>query len=130
MKITAAALCAALLSAQAHAGGWATVHRYVHPTGRCGGMREVLSSIYGAESGPRTASGEPFVPSRVTAASRIFPLRTWITARNPANGREVRVWINDHGPYGTAYAVGARMDFSTGAARTLGMTQAAYICVR
>jgi rare lipoprotein A (peptidoglycan hydrolase) len=125
-----AAMILLALATAARAGGWATVHRYVHPTGRCGfGQREVLSSIYGSESGPYTSSGERFIPSKITAASRIFPLRVWITATNPRNGRSVRVWVNDHGPYREAYAVGARMDFSTGAARALSMTEAAYICV-
>lgn len=126
--LIAVALTLALASA-AHAGGWSTVYRYVHATGKCGVMREVLSSIYGAESGSRTSSGERFIPSRITAASRIFPLGVWIVAKNPNNGRTARVWVNDHGPYGEAYAVGARVDFSTGAARALGMTQATYICV-
>lgn len=130
MRVFFAALSLCLLVGKASAGGWATVHRYVHPTGRCGAMREVLSSTYGAESGPRTSSGEPFIPARITAASRIFGLRTWITARNPRTGRSARVWINDRGPWGEAYAQGAVMDFSTGTARALGMRGAEYICVQ
>ncbi len=92
-------------------------------------MKEVLSSTYGAESGPRTASGERFIPNNVSAASRIFPLRSWITVKNPHNGRTVRVWNNDRGPFGEAYRQGAMIDFSTGAARALGMTGATFICV-
>ncbi len=125
-----ALVVAALVAAMpAYGGGWSTVHRYVHATGRCGGMKEVLSSTYGAESGPRTASGERFIPNKISAASRIFPMRHWITAKNPHNGRSVRVWINDTGPYKEAYRQGAVMDFSTGAARALGMNGAAFICV-
>ena len=130
MRAFLAAISLCLLITQASAGGWKTVHRYVHPSGQCGAMREVLSSTYGAESGSQTSSGERFIPSKITAASRIFALRTWITARNPRTGRSVRVWVNDHGPFGEAYAQGAVMDFSTGTARALGMRGAEYICVQ
>jgi hypothetical protein len=50
----------------AGAAGWASVHRYVHKTGNCGGSREVVASTYG--SGHRTANGERFNPQGLTAA--------------------------------------------------------------
>ena len=37
--------------------------------------------------------------------------------------------INDRGPYGTAFAQGARLDLAHGAARRLGMSGAQYVCI-
>jgi rare lipoprotein A (peptidoglycan hydrolase) len=120
-----AALCVAA-AGSADAGGWATVHRYVKPSGHCAGQ-EVLASYYGY--GGRTASGERFDPNGNTAAARTWALGTRLTVRNPRNGRTLTVRINDRGPYGTAYAQGARLDLARGAARRLGMSGAQYLCV-
>jgi len=108
------------------AGGWATVYRFVHKSGHCGGTREVLASFYG--SGSRTASGERFNPLGLTAASYDYQLGTTITATNPANGRSCSIRINDRGPNGTARRMGARIDLALGAARCLGMKTTQYIC--
>jgi rare lipoprotein A len=47
----------------------------------------------------RTASGEMFVPSKLTAAHRTLPLGTMVRVTNLRNGRTVIVRINDRGPY-------------------------------
>jgi rare lipoprotein A (peptidoglycan hydrolase) len=39
------------------------------------------------------------------------------------------VRINDTGPWGIAYKMGARLDLARGAARQLGMTASQYVCV-
>jgi len=110
----------------AQAAGWGSVHRYVHPTGKCAGQ-EILASYYW--TGRHTASGERFDANGNTAAARTWPLGTSLTVTNPANGRSVTVRINDRGPYGTAYAQGARLDLARGAAMRLGMSGAQYVCV-
>jgi rare lipoprotein A len=110
----------------AHAGGWATVHRYVKRSGTCAGQ-EVLASHY--SSGRRTASGERFDANGNTAAARTWPLGTTLTVTNPHNNRAVTVRINDTGPWGIAYRMGARLDLARGAARRLGMRGAQYVCV-
>ena len=110
----------------AQAGGWGTVHKYVKPTGKCAGQ-EVLASYYW--TGTRTASGERFDANGNTAAARTWSLGTTLTVTNPANGRSLTVRINDTGPYGIAYAQGARLDLARGAAQRLGMTGAQYMCV-
>ena len=115
-----------MTAAPAGAAGWSSVHKYVHPTGKCAGQ-EVLASYYW--TGRHTASGEPFDANGNTAAARTWPLGTSLTVTNPHNGRSVTVRINDRGPYGTAYAQGARLDLARGAARRLGMTGAQYVCV-
>jgi len=110
----------------AHAGGWATVHKYVKRTGKCAG-EEVLASYYA--SGKRTATGEAFDANGNTAAARTFPLGTHLTIVNPHNGRSLTVRVNDRGPWGIAFAKGARLDLARGAARRLGMSGTQYVCV-
>src|SRR5262249_55710148 len=106
MKHICIGLLASLLTVtSASAGGWATVHKYVKRSGNCAGQ-EVLASHY--SSGKRTASGERFDVNGNTAAARTWPLGTILTVTNPKNGRSVVVRINDTGPWGIAYRMGAR----------------------
>jgi rare lipoprotein A len=49
--------------------------------------------------GQRTASGEAFDPSALTAAHQTLPFGTMVRVTNPANGESVVVRINDRGPY-------------------------------
>ena len=111
----------------AQASGWGSVHKYVKPSGNCAGQ-EVLASYYW--TGRRTASGEAFDANGNTAAARTWPLGTRLTVTNPKNGRSLSVRINDRGPYGIAYAQGARLDLARGAARRLGMNGSQYLCVQ
>ena len=123
----ALALTAGLITlTAAQAAGWGSVHKYVKPSGKCAGQ-EVLASHY--SSGKRTASGEAFDANGNTAAARTWPLGTRLTVTNPKNGRSITVRINDRGPYGAAYAAGARLDLARGAARRLGMSGTQYVCV-
>ena len=128
IALALAALTAAALSATtpASAAGWASVHRYVKPTGQCAGQ-EVLPSYYSA--GRRTASGERFDASGNTAAARTWPLGTRLTVTNPHNGRSLTIRVNDTGPWGLSYRMGARLDLARGAAQRLGMRGTQYICV-
>jgi rare lipoprotein A len=77
----------------------------------------------------KTASGHAFDANGNTAAARSWALGTSLTVTNPHNGKAVTVTINDRGPYGTAYRVGARLDLAIGAARRIGMRGAQYVCV-
>ena len=120
-------LLASLLTlGAANAAGWGSVHRYVKPSGKCAG-HEVLASYYW--TGRKTASGERFDPNGNTAAARTWPLGTTLTVTNPNNGHSLTVRVNDTGPYGIAYAKGARLDLARGAAQRLGMRGAQYVCV-
>ena len=110
----------------ANAAGWGSVHRYVKPTGNCAGQ-EILASYY--HTGKRTASGERFDANGNTAAARTWALGTSLNVTNPHNGRTLTVRINDTGPWGSAYAKGARLDLARGAARRLGMSGTQYVCV-
>jgi rare lipoprotein A len=125
IALAVTATLATLTAAQA--AGWGSVHRYVKPTGHCAGQ-EVLASYYW--TGKRTASGEAFDANGNTAAARTWPLGTTLSLTNPHNGRSLSVRINDRGPYGAAYAAGARLDLARGAARRLGMRGTQYVCVQ
>lgn len=127
MKHLGAGLLISLFTlTSAQAGGWATIHQHVRPSGACAGQ-EVLASYY--SSGKRTASGERFDANGNTAAARSWALGSHLTVTNPRNGRTLTVRINDTGPWGIAYRMGARLDLARGAAQRLGMRGSQYVCV-
>ena len=115
-----------LASTSANAAGWGAIHRYEKRSGKCAGQ-EVLASWYA--SGKRTSSGEKFDSNGDTAAARTWPIGTRLTVTNPKNGRSVNVRINDLGPWGIAYRMGARLDLAKGAAQRVGMHGTQFICV-
>lgn len=75
----------------------------------------MLTSYYGAESGRRTASGEPFHPNGLTAAHRTLAFGTRL--RVCLRERCVVVRVNDRGPF----MAGRSLDLSEGAARVVGL---------
>ncbi len=59
-----------------------------------------VASWYGPRfHGKRTASGEVYNQYAMTAAHPTLPIPSYARIRNPANGREVVVRINDRGPF-------------------------------
>ncbi|MGH7208406.1 MAG: septal ring lytic transglycosylase RlpA family protein [Nitrospiraceae bacterium] len=66
-----------------------------------------------------TASGEIFDMEAFTGAHRTLPLGTVVRVTNVLNGMQVRVRINDRGPY----VNGRVLDLSLAAARQLGMVE-------
>ncbi len=59
-----------------------------------------LASWYGRKfHGRRTASGEVYDMYAMTAAHPTLPIPSYARIRNPANGREVIVRVNDRGPF-------------------------------
>ena len=113
-----------VLSAPVDAGGWATIHRYVRRTEKCGGSREILASYYG--TGRRTANGELFNPHGLTAASYDYALGGVISVKNPLTGRICAIRINDRGPR----VPGRVIDLSFAAAQELGVASRGTIPVR
>jgi rare lipoprotein A len=77
-----------------------------------------IASWYGDDfHGLQTANGETFDMEAMTGAHRTLPLGTIVKVTNVKNGRQVKIKINDRGPY-----IGGRiLDLSYGAARELGM---------
>lgn len=67
-------------------------------------------------NGRRTYTGERYDPNLLTAATRDFPLHSWLKVINPANGREVNVRINDL----TGKRKTPLVDLSRAAAKALG----------
>jgi peptidoglycan lytic transglycosylase len=58
-----------------------------------------IASVYSANSGGRTASGERVASRALTAAHRTLPFGTKIRVTNIGNGRTVVVRINGRGPF-------------------------------
>jgi rare lipoprotein A len=82
-----------------------------------------LASWYGrAFHGKRTASGEVYNMYAMTAAHPTLPIPSYARVRNPANGREIVVRINDRGPFHTgrivdlSYTAALKLDMLRGVA--------------
>ena len=71
-----------------------------------------------AQAGQPTASGEPYNPNDLTAASRTLPIGSSVVVTNPVTGSSVKVRINDRGPY----VRGRSLDLSKRAAEKIVMT--------
>ena len=82
------------------------------------GFKELgVASWYGGSfHGRLTANGEIYDQFKMTAAHRLLPLRSVVRVTNPENGREVKVLINDRGPF----IRGRIIDLSYAAAEQLG----------
>jgi rare lipoprotein A len=77
-----------------------------------------LASWYGRKfHGRRTASGESYNMYAMTAAHKTLPIPSYARVRNPANGKEVIVRVNDRGPF----SPGRVIDLSYTAALKLGV---------
>jgi rare lipoprotein A len=79
------------------------------------------ASWYGRKfHGKPTSSGEPYDMFAMSAAHRTMPIPSFARVRNPANGREVIVRVNDRGPF----VAGRVIDLSYTAALKLGVLNA------
>lgn len=79
----------------------------------------VLASWYGSPDleGNPMANGRPFKSTDPTiAAHPTLPLGTKLEIKNPANGRKLKVRVQDRGPY----VNGRELDLSRAAAKKLG----------
>lgn len=85
-----------------------------------------VASWYGHPfHGRRTASGEVYDMHAMSAAHKTMPLPSYARVRNPANGREVIVRVNDRGPF----KPGRVIDLSFAAARHLRIAGLAPVVV-
>jgi len=90
-------------------------------------VEEGIGSFYADKfSGRKTASGEVFRQRKKTAAHRSLPFGTKVKVINTRNGRQVRVRINDRGPF----VPGRVIDLSRKAARRLHMVQDGVVPVK
>lgn len=74
----------------------------------------------------KTASGERFNPTKLTAAHKSLPLHSVVRVINLKNGKSVIVRINDRGPY----VRGRIIDLSKAAAERIEMIKAGVVSVR
>jgi rare lipoprotein A len=90
--------------------------------------REVgKASIYASElAGQRTASGARYDPEALTAAHPSLPLGAEVTVVALDTGRQVKVRINDRGPF----VHGRKIDLSLRAAQALGIVDEGVAQVR
>ncbi|CAN5245733.1 septal ring lytic transglycosylase RlpA family protein [soil metagenome] len=87
-------------------------------------LRETgLASWYGRQfHSLSTASGEPYDMYAMTGAHKTLPLPSYVRVRNPANGREAIVRVNDRGPFhddrviDLSYAAALKLDMLRGVA--------------
>ena len=81
--------------------------------------KTVRTSYQGSgTAGQPTASGQPYNPNDLTAASRNLPIGSTVKVTNPDTGRSVKVRINDRGPF----VHGRSLDLSKRAAEKIGIT--------
>ncbi|WP_302849070.1 septal ring lytic transglycosylase RlpA family protein [Sphingobium sp. AS12] len=82
---------------------------------------------YGEElQGNRTANGETFVPSAITAAHQTLPLPSYVEVTALDTGRTILVRVNDRGPFANDRII----DLSRGAAEQLGVIGDGAVAVR
>jgi rare lipoprotein A len=75
------------------------------------------ASWYGSEAGSKTANGERYDPSGLTAAHRTLPFGTKVRVTSLTTGKMVVVRINDRGPVNDSRII----DVSAGAAAAIGI---------
>lgn len=77
----------------------ATPGRSTEVTARMYNKAGQASYYHNKFNGRKTASGEKFSNSKLTAAHRKLPFGTRVRVTNVANGKSVVVVINDRGPF-------------------------------
>lgn len=86
-----------------------------------------LAAVYGDKFiGRKTASGQRFCQSQLTAAHRSLPLGTKVRVTNVRTSKSVEVSINDRGPFHSRRVI----DLSKAAAAQIGMKRAGIAVVR
>ena len=108
--LRAVTLCVALFSFPLFQNSFSTASAQTVLTGK--------ASFYATKfGGRRTANGEKLHHDSMTCAHRTLPFGTRLRVKNPANGREVIVRVNDRGPF----VRGRIVDLSRAAAHKLGI---------
>lgn len=87
--------------------------------------RGIASYYYGRWIGRKTANGEIYRASDVTAAHKTLPFNTMVRVTNLRNNKSVILRINNRGPF----IKGRIIDLSLEAARRIQMTEAGIVPV-
>ena len=98
----------------------------------CGGqggqtLRGLASYYSDALAGRPTASGEPYDPRQLTAASRDLPFGTRVRVTREDTGAQVVVRVNDRGPFRDHRRI---LDLSRAAAERLDMIRRGVVPIR
>ena len=96
------------------------------PVAAAAGMEGLAAYYSDRLDGRRTASGQVFDQTKLTAAHQTLPFGTMVKVTNTKNGRSVVVRINDRGPT----QAGRVIDLSRAAAAKLGMLRAGLVPVK
>ncbi len=112
MKTIAFFVCIALIATSCH-------RKTVSSSADLVSGSETGMASYYAESynGKRTANGEIYNSSEMTAAHKKLPFGTRVKVTNLSNGKTVKVRINDRGPF----VSGRIIDLTRAAARKIDM---------
>jgi rare lipoprotein A len=85
------------------------------------------ASVYSNKlAGKKTASGKPYKPQAMTAASKTLPIGTKVQVKNNKTGKKAQVTITDHGPY----CKGRGIDLSKKAANKIGVKGVSKVTVK
>ena len=99
----------------------------VRPIGKAMATEEGIASYYSNDfQGRRTADGETFDNSKLTAAHRTYPFGTLVRVTNLATDATVVVRINDRGPFKQSRLI----DLTEAAAKAIGIVRAGLGRVR
>jgi rare lipoprotein A len=97
--------------------------RYVPVASDAPLQEQGLASWYGTRfHGQPTSNGEIYDMFAMTAAHKTMPIPSYARVRNPANGREIVVRINDRGPFASgrvidlSYTAALKLDLLRGVA--------------
>lgn len=77
-------------------------------------------------NGKKTANGEIYQSNKLTAAHKKLPFGTKVKVTNLANGKTVKVRINDRGPF----VPGRIIDLTRAAAKKIDMVGAGVVKVK
>ena len=97
--------------------------RYFEGNGTETGIASFYSESY---NGKKTANGEIYHSSDLTAAHKKLPFGTKVKVKNLSNGKTVKVRVNDRGPF----VNGRIIDLTRAAARKLDMVDAGVVKVK
>ncbi|NCI48558.1 septal ring lytic transglycosylase RlpA family protein [Sediminibacterium roseum] len=87
------------------------------------GMASYYAETY---NGKKTANGEIYQSNKLTAAHKKLPFGTKVKVTNLANGKTVKVRINDRGPF----VPGRIIDLTRAAAKKIDMVGAGVVKVK
>ncbi len=92
--------------------------KYVPIANARGFIQKGIASWYGKKfHGRKTSNGETYNMYAMTAAHKTLPMGTWVLVENLENHRQIKVRINDRGPF----VRGRIIDLSYSGAKKLGM---------